>query len=317
VTDRTDPPEDPGVAPRTSTPLIGFVGLGQMGAPMVQRLRDAEFQVIAHDHSATARQRFAGEAWLTATELASDLAECDVVVLMLPDSDAVEDVLVASGLGWCMRPDSTVIDMSSSDPARTRKLAAGLRAAGVRMIDAPVSGGVEGAHAGTLSIMAGGDEGDLDAWLPLLSRFGHSIVHVGGIGAGHATKALNNLLSATALLITGEAMLIARQFGLDPSVLLAAINGSSGRNSATERKFPSFVLPGTFSSGFSAQLMGKDIGIALSMAHQTGTPAPLAEQVLAYWTDLCQRIEPDADHTEVVRPQATDATAVLWPGPGQ
>ena len=290
---------------------LAFVGLGQMGGPMVRRLRRTRYLVTAHDHSAQARHRFADETWLSVTDSASALTGSDVVVTMLPDSDAVENVLVASSLYKKLRPGATVIDMSSSDPKRTRELASMLNRRGVAFLDAPVSGGVEGAVMGTLSVMVGGAKADVLTWHPLLERFGTRIVHVGQVGAGHTAKALNNLLSATALLITGEALLVASRFGLDPGVLLGAFNGSSGRNSATERKFPEFILTGTFSSGFSAALMGKDIAIAMSLAHETGTPSPLAEEVASYWSRLSERLEPGADHTEIVRPQEQDADVQL------
>jgi 3-hydroxyisobutyrate dehydrogenase len=282
-----------------------------MGRPMVHRLRQTRYQVTAHDHSEPARHHFADETWLSVTDDAAALAGSDVVITMLPDSDAVENVLVASNLYMKLRPGATVIDMSSSDPKRTRELASMLSHRGVALLDAPVSGGVEGAVTGSLSVMVGGTTADVQTWHPLLERFGTRIVQVGQVGAGHTAKALNDLLSATALLITGEALLVASRFGLDPQRLLDALNGSSGRNSATERKFPEFILTGTFSSGFSAQLMGKDIAIAMSLAHDTGTQTPLAGEVASQWSRLSRRLEPGADHTEIVRPQEQDANAEL------
>lgn len=299
---------------------LGFAGLGQMGGPMVRRLRDAGYQVTAYDIAESARRRLAGESWLSVTDSPDALALSDVVVTILPDSDAVEDVLVTSRLGEKLRAGAAVIDMSSSDPRRTRDLATLLRRGGVTLLDAPVSGGVGGAAKGTLSIMVGGDEADVETWRPLLGCFGTRIVRVGQVGAGHAAKSLNNLLSATALLVTGEALLVGSRFGLDPAALLGALNGSSGRNSATEHKFPNYVLTGTFSSGFAAGLMAKDVGIALSLARATGTQTPVATEVAARWSRLSERLAPCADHTEVVRMQEQESGVRLRAGgasPGQ
>jgi 3-hydroxyisobutyrate dehydrogenase len=271
-----------------------------MGGPMIRRLVGFFNDVSGYDHSDAARKRLSGQPIRIVADVA-DLEGSDVVVLMLPDSNAVEDVVLTQQLSRFMEPGSTIIDMSSSDPHRTRDLAENLATAGVALLDAPVSGGVAGAESGQLSIMVGGAPEELERWVPLLGRFGSHIVRVGEVGSGHAAKALNNLLSAAGVLLTGEMLLVALRFGIEPDVLLEVINESSGRNWASQYKFPRFVLTRTFASGFSADLMAKDVNIALGVARETGVDVPVGAGVVARWAELAHQLDRGADHTEVVR----------------
>ncbi len=172
--------------------------------------------------------------------------------------------------------------MSSSEPLRTKALSASLEGRGARMIDAPVSGGVSGAETGRLTIMVGGAPADVASAGPCLQHLGRTI-HVGPIGSGHAVKALNNLLSATHLWATSEAMLAGMRFGIDPEVMLSVFNSSSGRSGSTDNKWPNFILPGTFDSGFGLRLMVKDMGIAVQLADQVGVPPALGASALELW----------------------------------
>ncbi len=270
--------------------VVGFVGLGNMGIPMTKRLVAAGYQVRGYDTSADARATFAaigtsdagGGATATA-DLSSAGDGADAVILMLPDSDIVERVILGRlasqpAGGDCRRllaalpAGATIIDMSSSDPARTRILAEQVGAAGVTLIDAPVSGGVSGARAGTLMIMVGGPAEAFARFQPMLAAIGKKVVHAGDIGAGHAVKALNNLMSAANLLAASEALIAGRRFGLDPAVMLEIINGASGRSGATENKWPNYVLTEKYDAGFSIKLMVKDVKLALSIEHATGVP---------------------------------------------
>jgi 3-hydroxyisobutyrate dehydrogenase len=169
------------------------------------------------------------------------------------------------------------------------------------MIDAPVSGGVGGAERGSLTIMVGGAGTDVDRVDTLLRTLGSRVLHIGPVGAGHALKALNNLLSATHLLASAEVLEVGTRFGIDPVVLLDAINTSSGRSGSTERKLPDFVLPGRYDSGFGLSLMLKDMRIATGLAQATGAPARLGEAAVALWQDAAQVLAEDADHTEIAR----------------
>jgi 3-hydroxyisobutyrate dehydrogenase len=280
---------------------IGFVGLGRMGNPMAGRLAGAGYRVHGFDVSEQARTSWArqapGAAAVDRVAAAGDGA--DAVILMLPDSSAVTEVLIQRDLLGSLRPATIVVDMSSSEPQVTRELAATAASHRVPLVDAPVSGGVRGAERGSLTVMAGGSPGDVARVRELLGVMGSRVMHVGGPGAGHAVKALNNLLSATHLLATSEALTAAIEFGLDPGTVLDAINVSSGRSGSTENKWPNYVLPRTFDSGFSLRLMVKDLRIALGITETAGTPARLSAAAADLWAQAASALPADADHTEI------------------
>ena len=274
-----------------------------MGEPMVRRLAAAGHEVRAYDVTEQARARLTGTTSVTVTKSPSDVADdADVVILMLPDSAAVEQVLLRDGILDRVRPPTLVVDMSSSEPARTRALAELAAGRGVTLVDAPVSGGVVGARGGSLTIMTGGPPDALDRLGPVLAVLGSRVVHAGDIpGAGHAIKALNNLMSAAHLLASSEAMLAGQAFGLDPAVMLDIVNTSSGRSGSTQNKWPNYILPGTFDSGFSIAFMVKDMKIALQLADMAGTPAPLCRAAVAAWASAGEEMPAGADHTEIAR----------------
>ncbi|HEX4832437.1 MAG TPA: NAD(P)-binding domain-containing protein [Trebonia sp.] len=300
--------------PDAPKPTIAFVGLGNMGSPMAGRLVDAGYEVRGFDVSDAARDAFAargGKAAGSATEAATGAS---IVILMLPDSGVVEAVAtepsftaaLAAGAG--PGAAAVLVDMSSSEPARTRALAASLRAAGASLIDAPVSGGVKGAVSGKLAVMVGGADEDVAPVQDVLAVMG-KVYRAGPVGAGHAVKALNNLMSATHLLVSSEAIEAGRQFGLDPEVMLSIFNASSGRSGSTENKWPNFILPETYNSGFGLRLMLKDMRIATGLAAQQGVPSRLGEQAAGLWARAAEALPPTADHTEIARwlPTSQDA----------
>lgn len=280
---------------------VGFVGLGNMGGPMSERLVTAGYPVVGFDLAPAARERLAA-AGGSAAETAGDVvSQSDVVILMLPNSDIVESVLTGpDGVLAGARPGTLFVDMSSSEPLRTRALAEVVDAAGSRLIDAPVSGGVKGAVAGTLTIMVGGAEEDLARALGVLEVLGKPAL-IGGIGAGHALKAINNLMSAAHLWVTSEAMLTGIEFGLDPNVMLEAINTSSGRSGSTQLKWPNFIVGETYDSGFGLSLMLKDMKIATGLAESLGVPHTLSDKAVEHWSAASGDLGPAADHTEVAR----------------
>jgi len=282
---------------------VGFVGLGNMGEPMVRRLAAAGYDVRAYDVAEQAQARLSGTTGVTLTKSPAEVADgADAVILMLPGSDVVEQVLLADGLLDRVRPPTLVADMSSSEPARTRALAELAGSRGVTLVDAPVSGGVVGARSGSLTIMTGGPAAALEALGPMLGVLGARIVHAGDIpGAGHAIKALNNLMSAAHLLASSEAMLAGQAFGLDPAVMLDIVNTSSGRSGSTQNKWPNYILPGTFDTGFSIAFMVKDMKIALQLTETAGTPAPLSRAAVAAWSAADAEMPAGADHTEIAR----------------
>lgn len=280
---------------------IGFIGLGNMGLPMTRRLVEAGARVTGFDLSAEARQKLEA-AGGTTVDHANDVATgADVIILMLPNSDIVEAVVAGSdGLLSNIRPGTLIIDMSSSEPLRTRALAETVEAAGARLIDAPVSGGVKGAERGTLTIMVGGADTDHERAAELLGVLGNP-AHIGAIGAGHALKSINNLMSAAHLWVTSEAMLTGIAFGIDPEIMLEAINRSSGRSGSTEHKWPNFIVGESYDSGFGLSLMLKDMRIATGLAERLDVPHTLSEQAVAHWSEASEALGAGADHTEVAK----------------
>ena len=296
-----------------------FVGFGAMGAPMAARLAGAGHDLVLGDADEERARLLAEQLGADAAgpaDLAAAAAGVGVVVLMLPDSSVVEQVLLGpDGLLVALARGSTVVDMSSSRPASTVALAEEAAGQGVAVVDAPVSGGVARARTGELSIMVGGSEGAVSAVEPLLGAMGTDVVRVGGSGAGHAMKALNNLLSAIGLAGASEVLAIGAKVGLEPQTMLDVLNRSTGRNQATEVKMARFVLSRAFDSGFSLDLMVKDLGTALELARSTATPVPVAAAALQEWTEARRTLPPGADHTEVAAYVEGRAGTRLTAGP--
>lgn len=282
---------------------IAFVGLGRMGVPMAARMVAAGHTVYGYDIADGARRRLEQVGGKPLSVLA-EVAGAQVIILMLPDSAAVSAVLHDTALGPKLRSGTTIIDMSSSEPMATRKLAEDVTRRGMRLLDAPVSGGVKGAEAGKLTIMVGAPETDYVDLAALLAPMGR-VVRAGDVGAGHAIKALNNLLSAAHLLVTSEAMRVGQQFGLDPKVMLDIFNTSSGRSGSTENKWPNFIISGKYDSGFALRLMVKDMKIAVGLGEDVGVPMALGEVAQALWQDAADALPATADHTHIA----------TWPGP--
>jgi 3-hydroxyisobutyrate dehydrogenase len=281
---------------------IGFIGLGNMGAPMARHLIAAGYQLVVADANVATLERFCGSVQC---EQAASLVElgrtCALVITMLPDGAAVRQVMLAAdGVAATLPAGSVLLDMSSAEPVGTRELGEQLQRRGVSLVDAPVSGGVKRAIEGTLAIMVGGEPTAVTRCRPVLARLGQ-VFCAGTCGSGHAVKALNNFLSAIALAAAAEAMLAGERFGIAPGVLLDIFNHSTGRNTATEQKYPAFVLPRTFNSGFGLGLMAKDLRIALTLAASVGTPRRLLSECTALWGRAQGQLGAGADNTEVVR----------------
>jgi 3-hydroxyisobutyrate dehydrogenase len=288
----------------SATTTIGFVGVGNMGLPMAARLIGAGFAVRAFDASP---ERLAAFTRDTGGQAARNLAELaggsGMVITMLPDSAAVGQVLFGEGdnLSAAMKPGGVVIDMTSGVPARTMEFGRRLEAVGVQMIDAPVSGGVARARTGELSIMAGGEAAVIARCDPVLRAMGTTITRIGGLGAGQAMKALNNLVSAGGFLIGIEALLIGKKFGLDPGLMTDVLNASTGMNNSTQKKFKQFVLADNFASGFGLDLMVKDLSIALEVGREGGVSTPFAVLCREMWAAGAAALGGGQDHTALAK----------------
>lgn len=277
---------------------IGFIGIGQMGRPMVERLAGAGHAVLVHDRRAEALAPLSAVPGVTAAASAALLAQsCEAIILMLPDSPIVDALLWNDGFAASLPRGSLLIDMGSSNPNATRANQAKLAAMGIALVDAPVSGGVRRAVDGSLAIMVGGASGDVERALPLLQPMGKSIVPVGPPGAGHAVKALNNYVSAAGLVAACEALVAAEKFGIDPSVANRVFNVSTGRNNTTDVKVEQFMLSGTFNSGFAAALMRKDLDTAHALMQSLDSERALMEACARMWQQAEAALPKGADHT--------------------
>ncbi len=279
---------------------VGFVGIGNMGAPMARCLAKAGHDLVLFDAHPDAAAALAGGKIARAETLRDLGARCAMVITMLPDADIVRTVVMGGeardALVRGMTHGGVVIDMSSSAPAATQSLGRGLAELGIDLVDAPVSGGVPKARDGTLTIMAGGGAETLDKIEAVLSAMG-KVQRTGGLGSGHAMKALNNYVSAAGLLAVCEALIVARRFGLDPEVLNGVLNASTGRNNTTDKKVEQFILNRAFDSGFALELMRKDVGIARDLATGLDLDAPWLQGCAALLDRASKALGPGADHT--------------------
>jgi 3-hydroxyisobutyrate dehydrogenase len=283
---------------------VGFIGIGKMGLPMAKRIAAHGHPVHAYDTAAAALKEIAAVSGVQVAKGLADIGrDCEVVILMLPDSAVVKKVLFGDqdGLAAHLKKGAVVIDMSSSNPSVTRELGPRLKAAGVNLIDAPVSGGVKRAVDGSLAIMAGGEPAVIARVKPLFLTMGKSIVETGMLGSGHAMKALNNYVSAAGLLAACEALKVGADFGIAPDKIVAVLNASTGKNNSTENKLMQFIVSGLFNSGFSLGLMKKDINIATDLAKRVGAQTLLGEVLLKSWADAEAKLSGAADHTEIYR----------------
>ncbi|MBN9606558.1 MAG: NAD(P)-dependent oxidoreductase [Actinomycetales bacterium] len=279
---------------------ISLVGLGNMGSPMAARWIEAGVEVHGFDTSPAALEQLTSAGGVAAASPAAAAAAATIHVLMLPNSrivDAVLDDLLASD---ALQKGSIVVDMSSSEPTRSIANAERLAERGVGFVDAPVSGGVRGVLAGNLAILVGGTAPAIDTVLPLLEVLG-TPRHVGDVGAGHAAKALNNLVSAAHLWATSEAVLVAERFGIPRETMVEVLNASTGRSVSSEVKWPKFILTGDYGSGFQAGLLSKDANVAVGLGEQLGVPSLLGPAVAELWQRAASELPPGSDHTEVAR----------------
>jgi 3-hydroxyisobutyrate dehydrogenase-like beta-hydroxyacid dehydrogenase len=279
---------------------IGFVGLGQMGGPMTRRLIAAGHALVVRDVHPEAVTALVGAGAAAAGSPAEVADRAEVVLVSLPTPQAVRDVaLGAEGLihGSAMR---TYVDLSTTGQTVAVEVAKVLGERGIVTLDAPVSGGVRGAMGGTLAVMVSGPAPELERVRPLLEVFGR-VFHVGDRpGLGQLMKLANNFLSATAIAATAEAIVLGVKGGLDPAVMLDVINAGTGRNTATEDKFPRQVLSGRYAAGFTTGLLTKDLDLCAAAAEALGVPMPVAAEVHAQWRRAVAELGADADITRIV-----------------
>ncbi|PVA10608.1 3-hydroxyisobutyrate dehydrogenase [Pelagivirga sediminicola] len=284
--------------PQTEQIRAGIIGLGAMGIGMAQTLSRNGFEPAAFDLSETALSR-ATDAGAAAMPSAADVfGAAQVIVLSLPAAHHVKAVIAEAESAGHLAQGSApriVIDTSTSEAEISRALASRLAAAGHGFVDAPVSGGPSGAAAGTLAMMLGGEEAHVARAMPVLEALGQKIIHVGPSGAGNVAKLVNNMLVASHMITTLEALKLAEASGVSAEAALGVINAATGRSAISEIHYPTWVLPRSFDSGFSTGLMRKDVRLALEMAAAKGCAMPLADLVAELWSEGRSGLADDDD----------------------
>jgi 3-hydroxyisobutyrate dehydrogenase-like beta-hydroxyacid dehydrogenase len=281
---------------------IGFIGLGKMGFPMARRLLDAGHRLTVFDTRREAIDRLAALG-AQAAGSPRDVADAvETVMASLPTPAVVHAVATSAGGVIEGQRVRRFVDLSTTGAVMAKRICAALAARTIVQIDSPVSGGVAGATKGTLAVMASGPRAEVTAVEPVLAVFG-TVFFIGEQpGAGQTMKLANNVLSATAMAATSEAMVMGVKAGLDPRVMLDVINAGSGRNTASESKFPRNIVPRTFDLGFTNGLMRKDVTLCLAEAQALGVPMAVIETVARMLQRACDEIGPDADLTTIVQP---------------
>src|SRR4051812_4441630 len=288
---------------------VAFVGCGRMGGPMARRLVAAGAGVRAFDVDERALSALADAGASVADSPRAAAGGAPVVITMLPDPPTVDRAARGpAGLLAGLDDGALWLEMSSSRPATTRALAETAAERGAALLDAPVSGGVAGAEAGTLTIMLGGPAALVERARPLLEELGGSLVHVGDRpGDGDAAKTINNMLSATNLAAAAEALAMGMRAGLDPDRLVDCVNGGTGASNAMEKKVGGQVLTGKFASRFTLGQYLKDLGIAQGLADDHRVPTPVNGAARAVWTAQAARGAAEEDHTRLVALLLADA----------
>ena len=280
---------------------VAFVGLGIMGRPMALNLLKTGHTVRVHARRPESMAPLVEAGATACTSPAEAAAAAEVIFTMVSDTPDVEQVILgAGGIIEGARPGSVVVDMSTISPSATRAMAERLRAVGVEMVDAPVSGGERGAIDGTLSIMAGGREEAFRKALPLFEAMGRNIVHMGDNGAGQVAKACNQVVIAQTLIGVSEAIILARASGVDPAKVRAALLGGFAASRVLEIHGQR-MLSGDYTPGFKTSLHKKDMNIALQAAQELGIALPGTAQATQYLNALAGRGFGDLDSSALFK----------------
>jgi len=300
---------------------IGFVGLGVMGEPMATHLARAGHRLRLHDANPAVVRALAGLLGGAArsADTPAALAEgCDIVITMLPNGHVVQQVALGEqGLLNGLKRGALLLDTSSSEPWLTRQTAAALAERGVAMVDAPVSGAQWGAQQANLVFMVGGEAADLARVRPLLDLMGRAVFHVGALGAGHAMKCINNLITSMTFSATMEGLVLGKRLGLDPAAMVDVLDASTGGSWITRNHIRQRVLSRSFDDPFKLELMLKDIGIAMELGRESQLPMPLSGLGQQLWRAAALAAGPGASVSELARWVEQQARTSVTPGAAQ
>ena len=281
--------------------VLGFVGLGRMGGPMSLRLLDAGYRLCVHDKNAAAARPLEARGVLIADSPAEVASKAEIVLLSLPTPEVVRTVALGEhGIVHGSRV-RRLIDLSTTGPGVANLVARGLESRKITLIDAPVSGGVAGAKAGTLAVIVSCAKPVFADVEPILKTFGRIFFTGEKPGLAQTAKLANNLLSMAALCISSEAIVMGVKAGLDPKVLIDIINSGTGRNSATQEKFPRAILPRTFDFGFTTGLSYKDVRLCVDEAETLGVPMIVGAAVRELLAVTEAKFGPESDFTSIAK----------------
>ena len=282
-------------------PTVGFIGLGIMGGPMAANLVKAGFDVVGYNRTPEPIERLVERGGRGADGVAGAVRDADLVITMVPDSPDVEAVALGDdGIYANARPGTLHVDMSSIRPDVARKVAEGGTERGMRVIDAPVSGGEQGAIDATLSIMVGGDAGDVAEARPVLEAVGKTVVHVGPAGSGQTVKAANQLIVAGTIELVAEAIVFLEAYGVDTEAAGEVLAGGLAGNAILDRKAAG-MLRRDFTPGFRIELHHKDMGIVTSAAREAGVIIPLGAVVAQLIASLKAQGDGGLDHSALLK----------------
>lgn len=294
---------------------IAFIGLGNMGGAMAQNMLKSGHQVFGYDLSQTALDHFAAAGGVVCDHPQDAAQHAEVVVTMLPAAKHVRDVYLGeNGILQVLQAGSLCIDSSTIDPQTIQEIAAAAQAKQIRVCDAPVSGGTLGAKDGTLTFMIGADEATFEAVKLPLSCMGKNLVHCGAVGTGQVAKICNNLILGISMTAVAEGMALGAKLGMDPQALAGVINSSTGRCWSSEiyNPWPDICAnaPSSrgYTDGFAAQLMLKDLGLAVDAAQQAAQPVVLGSMVQQLYQKLCQDGHAHLDFSSIMHQYTTPPT---------
>jgi 3-hydroxyisobutyrate dehydrogenase len=271
---------------------IGMIGIGNMGKPMAMNLLKAGYPLTVYDINPQAVQEVVGAGGKGAASIAELAAGAEVLITILPADRHIIEVYTSENGVIRNLPDGAVcLEMTSARGETVQEIAAHAQKLGKKIdfIDAPVSGGVPGAQAGTLTIMVGGDRGLIDTFMPLLHALGSKIIYTGTLGSGKSVKMINQLLNAANTCIAAEALQLAKDMGLDMDILCSVVNESSGGSWVFKNNVPKFMIPGNFSQGFRLELMKKDLSLSMEQAYKDNLSLPLLNLIFQIYQAMCNR----------------------------
>ena len=280
--------------------VIGFIGLGIMGRPMAKNLLKAGYSLVVHSRSTGPVDDVTAAGAARGSSPKDVASRCDVLITMLPNSPDVELVALGKdGIIEGAKPGLIFVDMSTISPIVSQRVGAALAAKGVKMLDAPVSGGEQGAINAALSIMVGGDKAVFDQVMPIFQAMGKTITLLGPLGFGGFTKLANQIIVAGNLTALAEALTLAKKAGLDRELTLTALGGGLAGSRCLEQKKPNYVA-GSYKPGFKIDLHHKDLGLILDSARELGVPVPVTAMIQEMFTALRVKGRGGLDHSGVI-----------------